>query len=155
MGSVLAELVASGEIRRDEIVVISKIGYIQGQNLKLAEAKEQSGRPYPELVKYGDGIWHCIHPEFLADQLTLSLDRLGLATLDICLLHNPEYFFLDAAHRGNTDLEKLRTDFYARSNVLLSILKPRSRQGDFNITACHPIPSPPLPITRTRLRLRG
>ncbi|HEU5406769.1 MAG TPA: aldo/keto reductase, partial [Nitrospira sp.] len=78
------------------------------------EAKEQSGRPYPEPVKYGDGIWHCIHPEFLADQLTLSLDRLGLTTLDICLLHNPEYFFSDAAHRGNTDLEKLRTDFYAR-----------------------------------------
>ncbi len=114
VGSVLAELVASNEVRRDEIIVVSKIGYIQGQNLKLAEAKEQSGRPYPELVKYGDGIWHCVHPEFLADQLTLSLDRLGLATLDLCLLHNPEYFFSDATHRGKTDLEKLRTDFYAR-----------------------------------------
>ena len=114
VGSVLAELVASDEVRRDEIIVVSKIGYIQGQNLKLAEVKEKSGRPYPELVKYGDGIWHCIHPEFLADQLTLSLDRLGLATLDICLLHNPEYFFSEAAHCGKPDLEKLRTDFYAR-----------------------------------------
>ncbi|MBX3330085.1 MAG: DUF255 domain-containing protein [Nitrospira sp.] len=114
VGSVLAELVASGEIRRDEIIVVSKIGYIQGQNLKLAEAKEQSGRPYPELVKYRDDTWHCIHPEFLADQLTLSLDRLGLATLDICLLHNPEYFFSEAAHRGEPDLETLRTDFHAR-----------------------------------------
>ena len=44
----LAELVASGEVRREEIIVVSKIGYIQGQNLKLAEAKEQSGHPYPE-----------------------------------------------------------------------------------------------------------
>jgi hypothetical protein len=114
VGSVLAELVASGEIRRDEMIVVSKIGYIQGQNLKLAQAKEQSGRPYPELVKYGDGLWHCIHPEFLADQLTLSLDRLGLATLDICLLHNPEYFLLEAAHRGGENLEKLRDDFYVR-----------------------------------------
>jgi len=68
VGSVLAELVASGEVRRDEIIVVSKIGYVQGQNLKLAEAKEQSGRPYPELVKYGDGIWHCVHPEFLAER---------------------------------------------------------------------------------------
>ncbi|OQW33572.1 MAG: hypothetical protein A4E19_04090 [Nitrospira sp. SG-bin1] len=114
VGSVLAELVASGEIRRDEIIVVSKIGYIQGQNLKLAQANEQSGRPYPELVKYGDGMWHCLHPEFLADQLALSLDRLGLATLDICLLHNPEYFLLEATHRGGEDLEKLRGDFYAR-----------------------------------------
>ncbi len=114
VGSVLAELVASGEIRRNEIIVVSKIGYIQGQNLKLAQAREKSGRPYPELVKYGEDIWHCIHPEFLADQLALSLDRLGLTTLDVCLLHNPEYFFLEAAHRGDTDIEKLREAFYAR-----------------------------------------
>ncbi|MBH0201182.1 MAG: DUF255 domain-containing protein [Nitrospira sp.] len=114
VGSVLAELTTSGEIRRDEVIVVSKIGYVQGQNLKLAEAKEKSGRPYPELVKYGDGIWHCIHPEFLADQLTLSLDRLGLATLDCCLLHNPEYFLSESQHRGTDDLTARREEFYAR-----------------------------------------
>jgi len=114
VGSVLTEVVTSGEIRRDEIIVVSKIGYVQGQNLKLAEAKERSGRPYPELVKYGEGIWHCIHPEFLADQLTLSLDRLGLATLDLCLLHNPEYFLSESRHRGTDDLTARRGEFYAR-----------------------------------------
>jgi len=114
VGSVLAELVASGEVRRNEIIVVSKIGYIQGQNLKIAEAKETAGHPYPEMVKYGDGVWHCIHPEFLADQLTSSLDRLGLTTLDVCLLHNPEYFLLEARNRGVADLEKLRTVFYDR-----------------------------------------
>ncbi|MGC4095786.1 MAG: aldo/keto reductase [Nitrospira sp.] len=114
VGSVLAELVASGDVRRDEIIVASKIGYIQGHNLKLAEAREKAGRPYPEVVKYGEAIWHCIHPEFLADQLTLSLDRLGLATLDICLLHNPEYFFSASIQRGPTDLPARREEFYAR-----------------------------------------
>lgn len=114
VGSVLAELVASDEVRRDEIIIVSKVGYIQGQNLKLAEAKDKSGRPYSELVKHGEGIWHSIHPEFLADQLTLSLDRLGLATLDCCLLHNPEYFLSDAKHRGTADLTALRGEFYAR-----------------------------------------
>jgi uncharacterized protein YyaL (SSP411 family)/aryl-alcohol dehydrogenase-like predicted oxidoreductase len=114
VGSVLAELVAAREVRREEIIVVSKIGYIQGQNLKLAEAKEQSGQPYPDVVKYGDGIWHCIHPEFLADQLTLSLDRLGLTTLDLCLLHNPEYFFSESKVRGTHDLTALRGEFYAR-----------------------------------------
>ncbi|HEX5646799.1 MAG TPA: aldo/keto reductase [Nitrospira sp.] len=114
VGSVLAELVTAGDIRREEVVVVSKIGYVQGQNLKQAKAREKSGAPYPEMVKYGDGIWHCIHPEFLADQLTLSLDRLGLATLDVCLLHNPEYFLSEAAHRGGSDLVELRTQFYRR-----------------------------------------
>jgi len=129
VGSVLAELATSGEIRRDELIVVSKIGYVQGENLKLAESRETSGRPYPEVVKYGDGIWHCIHPEFLADQLMLSLDRLGLATLDLCLLHNPEYYFSEAKHRGETDLEKLRTDFYARLERAFTYFESQISEG--------------------------
>jgi uncharacterized protein len=114
IGSVLAELTALQELRREEVIVVSKIGYVQAENLKLAEAREKSGRPYQDMVKYGEGIWHCIHPEFLADQLDLSLDRLGLATLDVCLLHNPEYFLSAAAKKGGEDLTALRTSFYAR-----------------------------------------
>ena len=114
VGSVLDEFVKAGRISREDVVIISKIGYVQGDNLKLAQAREQSGRPYPEMVKYGDGIWHCLHPEFLADQLALSLDRLGLATLDVCLLHNPEYFLSEAARRGERDLARLRNTFYER-----------------------------------------
>jgi uncharacterized protein YyaL (SSP411 family)/aryl-alcohol dehydrogenase-like predicted oxidoreductase len=114
IGAVLKELIASGELAREEIIVVSKIGYVQGQNLQLVEAREKSGRPYPDMVKYGDDIWHCIHPEFLADQLELSLDRLGLSTLDICLLHNPEYYLSEAARRGTGDLPALRTNFYHR-----------------------------------------
>jgi hypothetical protein len=114
VGTVLAELIATGEVRREDVIVVSKIGYVQGQNLKLAEARERAGRPYPEMVKYGDDVWHCIHPEFLADQLALSLDRLGLAVLDVCLLHNPEYFLSEAVHRGDRDLPALRQTFYRR-----------------------------------------
>ena len=129
VGSVLNELVSSGDLRRDEIIIVSKIGYIQGQNIKLAEAKERSGRAYQDLVKYGDGIWHCIHPDFLADQLALSLDRLGLTTLDICLLHNPEYFLLEARHRGAPDLERLRTDFYHRLQQAFAYLETQVAAG--------------------------
>jgi uncharacterized protein len=114
LGSVLHELITDSELTREEVVVVSKIGYVQGGNLKQAEAQEQAGRPYPDMVKYGDGIWHCIHPDFLADQLTLSLDRLGLATLDVCLLHNPEYFLSEAAHHAGGDLAATRDIFYRR-----------------------------------------
>jgi len=114
VGAVLSELVKAGQLAREQVVVVSKIGYVQSQNLKLAEAREKAGRPYPDMVKYGDGIWHCLHPEFLADQLALSLDRLGLATLDVCLLHNPEYFLSEAAHRKERDLLALREAFYDR-----------------------------------------
>ena len=114
VGSVLRESIKGGELAREEVIVVSKIGYVQGENLKQAEAREQAGRPYPDMVKYGEGIWHCIHPEYLADQLTLSLDRLGLATLDVCLLHNPEYFLSEAAHHAAGDLAATRDAFYRR-----------------------------------------
>ncbi len=117
VGSVLRDMIRAGDLAREDVVVVSKIGYVQGQNLTQAQAREKSGKPYPEMVKYGDDIWHCIHPEFLADQLTLSLDRLGLATLDVCLLHNPEYFLSHATRLGGNesrDLSSLRREFYGR-----------------------------------------
>src|SRR3954454_6463702 len=96
----IGEVLAESAVPRDEIVVVSKIGYVQGPNLDLAHQRESDGRPFPDMVHYTDGCWHCIGPEFLEDQLTRAFDRLGLATIDVLLLHNPEYFFLDAVHQG-------------------------------------------------------
>ena len=129
VGSVLRELIKSDELTREEVIVVSKIGYVQGHNLKQAEAREQAGRPYPDMVKYGEGIWHCIHPEYLADQLTLSLDRLGLATLDVCLLHNPEYFLSEAAHREGGDLAVARDLFYRRIEQAFTFFESQVTAG--------------------------
>ena len=118
VGTVVKDLIAKRFIAREEIIIVSKIGYVQGKSLARAEAREQAGKPFPDMVKYGDGIWHCLHPEFLEEQLTSSLDRLGLATLDICLLHNPEYFLSDAKNRNLSinaiQLNDLRQEFYRR-----------------------------------------
>ena len=86
-----------------------------------AQAREKAGKPYPDMVKYGEDIWHCIHPEFLADQLTQSLDRLGLATLDVCLLHNPEYFLSEAARHEGGDLCGDTGTFYRRIRAGLHV----------------------------------
>ena len=114
IGEVLADLVRQGRLRREEVVIVSKIGYAQGANLELARRREKEGRPFPEMVKYGEGVWHCIHPEFLADQLPRSLARLQLETLDACLLHNPEYYLSDAHERSEGKLERRREEFYRR-----------------------------------------
>jgi aryl-alcohol dehydrogenase-like predicted oxidoreductase len=111
----VGEVLASSGVPRDEVVVVSKIGYVQGPNLDLARQREAAGQPFPEMVKYMDGCWHCISPEFLEDQLGRALDRLGLETIDVLLLHNPEYFLSDAAHQGAAaDLEAIREAFYDR-----------------------------------------
>jgi aryl-alcohol dehydrogenase-like predicted oxidoreductase len=65
------------------------------------------------LVLYGYGLEHCIHPEFLEDQLSRSLERLQLSTLDFYLLHNPEYY-LSWASKTGVPLEDARQEYYRR-----------------------------------------
>jgi len=113
LGTVLESLVSSRRLARAEVVVVTKIGYVQGQNLSIAREREAAGQPFPEMVKYMDGCWHCVHPDFLADQLPRSLARLRLDTVDVCLLHNPEYFFSEAKKHGSV-LTDLRDEFYRR-----------------------------------------
>ncbi|MBM4124334.1 MAG: DUF255 domain-containing protein [Nitrospira sp.] len=133
VGSVLAGAIKQGEVSRDAILVVSKIGYAQGQNLKQAEAREKAGTPYPDMVKYGEDIWHCLHPEFLADQLRQSLERLGVETMDVCLLHNPEYFLSDAAHRRTEQsgdwLQRLRKAFYDRLQLAFAYFETQVAAG--------------------------
>ena len=129
VGSVLRSLVTNQDLARDEVAVVSKIGYVQGHNLKEAEARERAGRGYPEMVKYGEGLWHCIHPQFLADQLDASLDRLGLSALDVCLLHNPEYMLSHAAQQVEGGLETQRERFYQRIEQAFSYLETQVAAG--------------------------
>jgi hypothetical protein len=129
VGEVLAELAGTGRMSREEVVVVSKIGYVQGQNLERAVAREREGNPFPEMVKYGEGVWHCLHPEFLKDQLARSLERLGLATLDVCLLHNPEYYLSDAHERSHGTLQNRREEFYRRLGEAFAFLEGEATAG--------------------------
>jgi len=115
IGNVLSDRISAGEIQRGEIIVVSKVGYIQGHNLDEAVRREGAGQPWDEVVKYMDGCWHCIHPDFLVDQWTRSTNRLQLETIDVYLLHNPEYFLSDAHKRTPHDnLDLIRDAFYDR-----------------------------------------
>jgi aryl-alcohol dehydrogenase-like predicted oxidoreductase len=126
----IGEVLAEGSIPRDEVVVVSKVGYVQGPNLDLAREREAAGRPFPEMVKYADGVWHCISPEFVEDQLGRSLDRLGLETIDVLLLHNPEYFLSEVAHHEpRPPLEETRVAFYDRLRRAFEYLDGATRDG--------------------------
>jgi hypothetical protein len=115
---------------REGVVVVTKIGYVQGNNLDVALERERSGSPFPEMVRYMDGCWHCIHPEFLRDQLARSRRRLRLETLDVCLLHNPEYFLSDAKRRHAGDLEGRREEFYRRLRAAFGFLEEAAGRGE-------------------------
>jgi aryl-alcohol dehydrogenase-like predicted oxidoreductase len=129
VGKALHGLIDRGVIKRDEVVVVSKVGYVQGTNLKLASAKERAGAPYPEMTKYMDGCWHCIHPDFIRDQIATSLERTRLEKIDIYLLHNPEYFLMHAHNEGQTDIAKVRQDFYQRIQSAFLCLEQLVKDG--------------------------
>jgi aryl-alcohol dehydrogenase-like predicted oxidoreductase len=129
VGRVVGDAIRKGRIAREEIVLVSKIGYVQGENLALAQERETAGRPFPDMVHYQSGCWHCVHPEFLEDQLARSLGRLDVETLDVCLLHNPEYFLSDAAHSGGAKLETVRGEFYRRLTAAFRFFEERVSAG--------------------------
>ncbi len=128
VGQVLGRLTGAGAISREQVVVVSKAGYIQGQNYEASQARKEEGRPWPELVELGQGLEHCLHPEFLADQLSTSLERLGLSRLDVLLLHNPEYFLGWAASQG-VELGQAREEYFRRLRQAFLHLEDEVERG--------------------------
>ena len=114
VGKVLTDAIESGTLNRAAIIVVTKGGYLQGRNYALSQERKAKGQPFPDLVPYADGLEHCIHPEFLEDQVTRSLERLNLATLDFFLLHNPEYYLSWAAAKQGMEQGAANTAYEGR-----------------------------------------
>ncbi|MEK7298451.1 MAG: aldo/keto reductase [Candidatus Margulisiibacteriota bacterium] len=128
IGLVLKDAIERDIVSRDEVVVVSKGGYIQGENFEHYQIRISSGRPFPEVVDLEPGLAHCIHPDFLAEQLERSLQRLQLETLDVYLLHNPEYYLTWAQREGHS-LAGAREVYYQRIEQALSFLESQVQKG--------------------------
>jgi len=111
------------DVPRERVIVVTKGGYIQGRNMALALR-----RKFPEVVEYGQGIWHSIHPEFLETQITMSAERMRQAYIDVYLLHNPEYYLEDQAHRGGAG-RKEHDEFYRRVKEAFRFLEAKAAEG--------------------------
>jgi aryl-alcohol dehydrogenase-like predicted oxidoreductase len=105
IGEAVRILVARANIRRDEIVVCTKGGYIPLE--RTPPATKEGYRGFLENEYYGPGVMgpgdviaggHCLTPRYLNDQIQRSRRNLGLAFIDVYYLHNPEQQ-LDAVKR--------------------------------------------------------
>lgn len=128
IGQTCKALIGNGILHRDEVCIVSKVGYMQGSNLGLAKDREAAGRPFPETVHYMEGCWHCIHPEFLEDQLQRSLHRLGMDAIDVYLLHNPEYF-LTLAKKTKENREEAHREYYRRIENAFRWMEEKVSEG--------------------------
>lgn len=109
-------------------LTITKLGYAQGEILDMVVARQASGNPYNDVVKVGNGIFHCIHPDFISDVFERSLARLRSQFVNVLLLHNPEYF-LQVAHQSGLAAEEARSEFYSRIRTAFEWMEEQHRNG--------------------------
>jgi aryl-alcohol dehydrogenase-like predicted oxidoreductase len=93
VGAALKQLAGDG-YARDEVVLCTKGGYLTPDGAVPPDAGEYFFREYiesgvlrPEDVAAG---CHAMTPRYLDDQLGRSLRNLGVETIDVYYLHNPE-----------------------------------------------------------------
>jgi aryl-alcohol dehydrogenase-like predicted oxidoreductase len=111
------------DVPRNEVILVTKGGYIQGRNMELARQRD-----FPEVVRYQEGLWHCIHPEFLQTQIDRSLERMNVPHVDVYLLHNPEYFLSQRQHlRAITEDD--HQEFYRRIGQAFRFLESQVASG--------------------------
>jgi len=90
----LATAFAKGVVERDEVLVATKGGFIPFDGAVPRDPRAYFTATYLDtgIVKPGEvvGGAHCMTPRYLRNQIDRSRANLGLATLDVYLIHNPE-----------------------------------------------------------------
>ncbi|MEM7759324.1 MAG: aldo/keto reductase [Cyanobacteria bacterium P01_A01_bin.40] len=122
-------LIDSTEVSRDELIICTKGGVLPG---KTAEGFSQFCRHYLESndskIKKEDMVlsegnkYHCIHPDYLAEQINQSLENLGVETIDIYYIHNPEMLL------AQVDQET----FYHRLQLAFEVMEDAVTSGKIN-----------------------
>jgi aryl-alcohol dehydrogenase-like predicted oxidoreductase len=115
LGRALARAFREQVAQRDEVLVISKCGYLSPDAESVMDGRRYLVRTYLDsglvsLDEVVNGV-HVLSPRFIADQIERSRRNLGLDTIDLYLLEDPE---LQLAARGPTGFrEALATWFEA------------------------------------------
>jgi len=109
IGTALRQAVEAGDVQRDEVVICTKAGYL------VPDAVPKGVITARDVV----GGMHSMAPAFLADQLGRSRHNLGIETIEVFYLHNPE-----------TQLSYVGQDeFYSRIHQAFIFLEEAVEQG--------------------------
>lgn len=94
IGQALAETIAAGTLQRDEVLLATKGGFLsfdadqpEDPQAYFYETLIEPGLVRPEEVAAG---CHVMAPRFLENQIETSRRNLGIGTIDVYYLHNPE-----------------------------------------------------------------
>jgi aryl-alcohol dehydrogenase-like predicted oxidoreductase len=94
LGRAVAQSVLAGTVARDELLLISKAGFIPYRLVKPVDPWQYV---YDHFIRAGvagpddlAGGIHCMTPDFISQQIAWSLRNTDLRALDVYLIQNPE-----------------------------------------------------------------
>jgi aryl-alcohol dehydrogenase-like predicted oxidoreductase len=133
VGRALEGMIASGGVRRDEVVICTKGGYValDGQppaSREHYEAWLDETLVGPGVVRRDDLVrgGHSIAPSFLSHQLAQSRANLRVQAIDLYYVHNPEEQLLGVD----------RDTFHARLRDAFALLEERAERGEIGGYGC-------------------
>jgi aryl-alcohol dehydrogenase-like predicted oxidoreductase len=101
IGAALKLLAASSALQRDEVLVCTKAGYLTFDGTVPADPRGYFTREYVERGVIDSsqiaGGMHCMAPPYLENQIERSRHNLGLETIDVFYVHNPESQFAEVS----------------------------------------------------------
>jgi aryl-alcohol dehydrogenase-like predicted oxidoreductase len=106
VGAALRRGIDAGTLKREGVIVVTKLGYWQGELLDWLRRAEHPDSP--AIATLSDEHAHGLSPSLIRHAVEVSRERLGVQTLDVVLLHNPEYLLSPGpdALRDGTDGER-------------------------------------------------
>jgi len=121
IGAALGEMVAAGKLQRDEVIICTKAGYLSFDG----EVPPNPGAYFRgEYIDKGilnpadiAGGMHSMSASYLADQIERSRRNLGIETIDVFYVHNPE------TQLGEVPRERFRERLRAAFGMLEDAVK--------------------------------
>jgi aryl-alcohol dehydrogenase-like predicted oxidoreductase len=123
VGQALGVLIARGAVQRDEIVLATKGGFLtfDGEEPPDPSAYFQENLLDTGVVRMEEVVagCHVMSPKYLENQVEVSRQNLGVETIDLYYLHNPE-----------TQLSQVsREEFYRRLKAAFAALEKAVADG--------------------------
>jgi aryl-alcohol dehydrogenase-like predicted oxidoreductase len=101
IGVALSHLVDAGTLKRDEVIVCTKAGYLSFDGSTPVDPRAYFMREYVEPgildPRQLAGGMHCMAPAYLENQIERSRRNLAVETIDVFYLHNPESQLADVS----------------------------------------------------------
>src|SRR5215216_7794158 len=123
IGEALKILANEHGIARESLVICTKGGYLPFDGAPPRNVREYVSETFvkPGIASFDDivGGSHCMTPSYLQNQLDQSLRNMGLESVDVYYIHNPE-----------SQLDHVsETEFYQRIRLAFELLEDQRAQG--------------------------